>query len=136
MPTHLSDDFKLAIVKQVTNGTSIYSLSKQFQISSRSIRRWTEKYQQTNSVSREKREVEAYKVYDDVHVKYAIAYLRKHPTTTIKTVLSTKILPENYRNYFHYAYSVSQSPMCKRNKSTREKKPGTYKKGNKDKTIL
>jgi transposase len=66
----------------VTNGTSIYSLSKQFQISSRSIRRWIEKYQQTNSVSREKREVEAYKVYD-AHVKYAIAYLRNHPTTTI-----------------------------------------------------
>lgn len=80
MPTHLSDDFKLAIVKQVTNGTSIYSLSKQFQISSRSIRRWIDKYQQTHSVSREKREVEAYKVYD-VHVKYAITYLRKHPTT-------------------------------------------------------
>lgn len=350
MPTHLSDDFKLAIVKQVTNGASIYSLSKQFKISPRSIRRWVEKYQQTNSVSREKREVEAYKVYD-AHVKYAIAYLRKHPTTTItdlhnhlkqtfpdyditqqwlghvltmnnetrkrtrryhepverfkkpidmckvkeefynsirkhniddiicldetavqlfmynsysrcrlgrrcviktsknttfksytlivaistqgligwrlyteggtstermtdflqdyitskyrnklivmdnapshrnaeikkkitssgnqllysvpyypksnvvemlfsqmkhylrdaktknfeelyesiKTVLSTKIAPENYHNYFQYAYSVSQSPMCKRNKSTREKKPGAYKKGNKDKTIL
>ena len=82
MRTHLSDDFKLAIIKQVTDGTSIYSLSKQFKISSRSIRRWIEKYQQTNYVTREKREVEAYKVYD-AHVKYVISYLRKHPTTTI-----------------------------------------------------
>lgn len=53
MPTHLSDDFKLAIVQQIMNGSSIYSLSKQFNLSSRSIRRWIEKYQQTNSVRRE-----------------------------------------------------------------------------------
>ena len=82
MPKHHSEDFKLAIVQQILKGKSVYSLAKEFNLSSRSIRRWLERFNTTKTVARVERDVEAYKV-EDTHVKYALQYLRKSPTINV-----------------------------------------------------
>ena len=84
MGQHRSNDFKIAIVRQVLeNDKSIHSLARQFELSTRSIRRWIARYKEKGNVEREPREVEAYKVHQK-HVDYALQYLQKDNGISMK----------------------------------------------------
>lgn len=97
MGEHRSNDFKLTIVRQVLeNNKSIRSLAKQFDLSSRSIRRWIAKYQENGNVKREPRDVEAYKVHQK-HVEFALKYIGNNNTVSMKDL--DNILRSEFEDY-------------------------------------
>jgi transposase len=92
MSKHKGNELKLAIIKQVLKGVSIYSLSKQFDISKDTIKRWVVKYQQIGSVERLNRPPMSYKL-TEAHVQFAKQYITEHPTSFLKeltTVMRNK----------------------------------------------
>ena len=92
MSKHKGNELKLAIIKQVLKGVSIYSLSKQFDISKDTIKRWVDKYEQHCTVERSNRPPISYKL-TEAHVQFAKQYITEHPTTFLKeltTVMRNK----------------------------------------------
>jgi len=83
MSKHKGNELKETIIKQVLKGVSIYSLSKQFDISKDTIKRWVVKYQQTGSVERLNRPPMSYKL-TEAHVQFAKQYINEHPTSFFK----------------------------------------------------
>lgn len=83
MSKHKGNELKLAIIKQVLKGVSIYSLSKQFDISKDTIKRWVVKYQQTCSVERLNRPPMSYKL-TEAHVQFAKQYITENSTSFLK----------------------------------------------------
>lgn len=97
MATQYSSDFKLRVVKLVSEKDfSIYSVAKQLEISSRSIRRWLKRFQETGSVDRHAREVSAYKVHQK-HVDFALQYIKEHNTISLKDL--NNILISTFDDY-------------------------------------
>ena len=92
MAKHKGDELKMLIVQQVLKGKTIYSLSKQFDISKNTIKRWVQRFQQTGSVERANRQPVSYKLTEE-HAQFAKEYIEKHPTAFLKelnTVMRNK----------------------------------------------
>jgi transposase-like protein len=91
MPSHKSEDYKITAVKfHIENESSFVNTCKIFKCSERSLKRWIEKYKtQHNELNKS--------------VENAIA----------------KVKPENYKNYFNYAYDKEQFKLPSKHSTRR-----------------
>lgn len=89
---HLSSDLKLRAVQHYLQNENYVETSDLFRIPKTTLMRWTERFQETNTIERKTREYVAYKVHEK-HVLKAKEHLRKDPTLTMKQ-LSEKLAEE------------------------------------------
>lgn len=81
---HKSDDLKLTAVRHYLEQSHNYDeTSRVFHCPATSLKRWVERFQQSGTVVRQKRDYVSYKVSKE-HVSDAISVLKKHPTISMK----------------------------------------------------
>jgi len=79
MPTHVSDDLKLRAVQHYLASSNYAATARTFMVPQTSLKRWVDRYNEPENVSRKQREYESYKVRR-THVTTAIKELRKQQT--------------------------------------------------------
>ena len=83
MPTHKSEDYKISAIKYyLENDVSMDNACDIFKCTKTSLKRWLDKYEKQNNVSRNNRQSVSYKITKE-HVKYAIELLRKNEQITM-----------------------------------------------------
>jgi len=91
--SHRSEDSKLLVIKNYLKSNKTQEeLAEIFDVSTRTIRRWLRKYEETKIINRKTRKTTSYKIQKK-HVDYAIKYLQQNQS--ISTRLLHKIVKKN-----------------------------------------
>lgn len=94
---HKSDDLKITAVRHYLEQSHNYDeTSRVFHCPATSLKRWVERFQQTGSVARQKRDYVSYKVTKQ-HVSEAISVLKKHPTISMNEL--SKQIEQTHEDY-------------------------------------
>ena len=81
---HKTDDLKMTAVRHYLGQSHNYDeTSRVFHCPATSLKRWVERFQQTWTVARQKRDYVSYKVTKQ-HVSESVSFLKKHPTISSK----------------------------------------------------
>ena len=91
-----SETRKLAIEYYLKNKVSQSEVSKIFQVSEKTFKRWLKQYRDNNSLERKSRLAVAYKVRES-HVKYILKLVKKNPTWSIQMYMSN--IKEKYSDF-------------------------------------
>jgi transposase len=77
MPSHKSEDYKITAVKYHLENDGLYvNTCKIFKCSERSLKRWIDKYNNQNNITRNNRPAVSYKITQE-QVKYALQLLKQ-----------------------------------------------------------
>ena len=83
MPSHKSEDYKITAVKyHLENDGSYVNTCKIFKCSERSLKRWIDKYNNQNNITRNNRPAVSYKITQE-QVKYALQLLKQNEQITM-----------------------------------------------------
>ena len=91
-----SETRKLDIEYYLKNKVSQSEVSKIFQVSEKTFKRWLKQYRDNNSLERKSRLAVAYKVRE-YHVKYILKLVKKNPTWSIQMYMSN--IKEKYSDF-------------------------------------
>ncbi len=95
--SHRSEDSKMLVIKNYLKSNKTQEeLAEIFGISTRTIRRWLRKYEETKTINRKTRKTTSYKIQKN-HVDYAIKYLQQNQSISIR--LLHKIVKKKYNDF-------------------------------------
>ena len=83
MPRHYSEDYKISAIEHYLYKTNnLTKTCKEIECSQISLRRWSNKYNDSDEIKRSDRKFISYKVTKD-HVKYAVKMLKENEQITM-----------------------------------------------------
>lgn len=96
MGKHHSDDYKLTAVKHYLKNKNYEETCRIFECSTRSLKRWVERYRHNNSVENKPRSCGSYKVKQK-HVDMIKKIIKKYPDIHLWKI--HKVLKAKYKDY-------------------------------------
>jgi len=87
---------KLAIDYYLSNNISQLEVSKIFQVSEKTFKRWLKQYREDKSIERKSRQLISYKIKEK-HVKYILKLVKKNPTWSIQMYMTN--IKEKYSDF-------------------------------------
>lgn len=87
---------KLAIDYYLSNNISQLEVSKIFQVSEKTFKRWLKQYREDKSIERKSKQLISYKIKEK-HVKYILKLVKKNPTWSIQMYMTN--IKEKYSDF-------------------------------------